>query len=92
MVKTWLTRQRLTLGAFRFRKLSVDFRHFRVFVFCHRAYSKIRKPRKILISSFFEALRLYLSSFEHSYRCFEHSGHNPKSDAQSHQGVLSIEA
>ena len=24
---------------FLFRKLSVDFRHFRVFVFCHRAYS-----------------------------------------------------
>ena len=30
-----------------------------VFVFCHRAYWKTRKPRKISISSFFEVLRLF---------------------------------
>ena len=47
-------------GCFQFRKLSVDFRHFRVFVFCHRAYSKTRKPRKIFIGSFFEVLRLFI--------------------------------
>ena len=40
------------------RKLSIDFRHFRVFVFCHRADSKTRKPRKIIRSSFLEVLRL----------------------------------
>ena len=44
-------------GIFLFKKFSVDFRCFRVFVFYHRAYSKAR--RKILISSFFEILRLF---------------------------------
>ena len=37
-----------------------DFRRFRVFIFCYRAYSKTQKPRKILISSFFEVLRLFI--------------------------------
>ena len=36
----------LALGAFWFRKFSVDFRRFRVFVFYHRAYSKTGNPRK----------------------------------------------
>ena len=43
-----------------FRKPYVDFWHFWVFTFCHRAYSEIRKPRKIFITSFFEILRLYI--------------------------------
>ena len=38
------------------RKLSVDFQYFRVFVFCHRAYSKTQKPWTIFRSSFFEVL------------------------------------
>ena len=42
------------------RKLFVDFRRFRVFVFCHKAYSKTRKPRKIFRSSFFEVLILFI--------------------------------
>ena len=44
-------------GIFLFKKFTVDFRCFRVFVFYHRAYSKAQ--RKILISSFFEILRLF---------------------------------
>ena len=49
-----------TVGAFLFRKLFIDFRHFWVFVFCHRAYSKTRKPKKIFRSSFLEVLRLVI--------------------------------
>ena len=36
------------LGALWFRKLSVDFRRFRVFVFYHKAHSKTRNLQKIL--------------------------------------------
>ena len=39
----------LTVGTFSFRKLSVDFRRFRVFVFYHRARSKTWNLRKILL-------------------------------------------
>ena len=52
--------KQLTMGVFLFRKFSVDFRHFRVFVFCHRAYSKTWKPRKIFRSSFFEVLSTFI--------------------------------
>ena len=45
---------------FLFSKLSVDIRHFRVFVFYHRAYSKTWRPRKIFRSSFFKVLRLFI--------------------------------
>ena len=48
------------MAVFYFRGLFDDFRRFRVFVFCYRAHSKTRKPRKILISSFFEVLRLFI--------------------------------
>ena len=54
---------------FLFRKLSVDFRHFWAFVFCHKAYSKTRKPRKIFISSFFEVLKLFIWSTFLSILC-----------------------
>ena len=50
----------LKLRLYWLRKLSVDFRHFRVFIFYHRAYSKTRKPQKISISSSFEVLRLFI--------------------------------
>ena len=42
------------------KKLSVDFRHFQIFVFCHRAISKTWKPQKIFISLFLEVLRLFI--------------------------------
>ena len=47
---------------FWFRKLSVDFRHFRVFVFCHRTYSKTRNPRKILLLLLFD-VRFFQTQF-----------------------------
>ena len=58
-----------------FTKPSFNFRHLRVFVFCHRPYLKTPKPWKILISSAFEVLRLFIW-FEHSSRDFVHSEHN----------------
>ena len=45
------------MGAILFRKLFIDFQHFRVFVFCHRAYSKTQKPWKIFRSSFLEVIK-----------------------------------
>ena len=46
---------------FLFRKLYVDFRHFRVFIFCHRAHSKTRKPRKIFYMLIFRGIKtIYL--------------------------------
>ena len=42
------------------RKLSGEFRHFRVFVFYYWVYSKTRNPWKIFISSFSEAFRLFI--------------------------------
>ena len=49
------------MGAFLFRKLSVDFRHFRVFVFCHRAHSKARKPRENFYTLIFQGIKtIYL--------------------------------
>ena len=45
---------------FLIRKLSVDFRHFLVFIFCHRGYLKTWNPWKIFISSFFEVLSLFI--------------------------------
>ena len=56
-----------------FTKLSVDFLPFQVFGFYHRAYSKTRKPREIMISWFFELLRLFMlfTALEHnSQSCF----------------------
>ena len=44
----------LALSAFWFRKLSVDFQRFQVFVFYHRAHSKTRNLWKILFLVFFE--------------------------------------
>ena len=55
----------LIMGVFLFRKFSVDFRRFRVFIFCHRAYSKTRIPCKILFSLFFE-VRFYALIFENT--------------------------
>ena len=72
-----------------FSKLSVDIRHFRVFVFYHRAYSKTRKPRKIFIGSFFEVLRLFIC-FEHFSRHFVRSEHNSWSATQSYQWAFTI--
>ena len=45
----------LTLGGFWFRKLSVDFRRFWVFIFYHRAHSKTRNLRKMLFLVFFSS-------------------------------------
>ena len=42
---------------FWFRKFLVDYRRFLVFALCHRAYSKYRQTRKILICPVFEVLR-----------------------------------
>ena len=36
------------MSGFSYRKLSIDFRHFLVFVFCNRALSKTRKPRETI--------------------------------------------
>ena len=48
-------------GCFLFTKRSVDFRHFRVFVFCNRAHSKTRKPRKNFYMLIFRAIKtIYL--------------------------------
>ena len=84
---------------FGLRKLSVDFRHFRVFVFCHKAYSKTRKPRKTSISSFVQVLRLfiYLEHFVWSVwslwsKNFVWSELNFQIVAQSYQGELTTEA
>ena len=74
------------MGGFWFRNFSGDFRTFWVFAFCHRAYSKTRKPRKILISSFLKVLRLF-STFH-----FVRWGCNSQSVAPIHQGKLNIEA
>ena len=54
--------------------------------FCHRAYSKTWKPRKIFTRSFFD----YLSNFEHSPRHFVLSKHNLQSVAQSYQWAFTI--
>ena len=77
------------MGAFLFRNLFIDFRHFRVSVFCHGAYSKTRKPRKIFRSSFLEVLRLVIS-FEHFTRHFVRSRCNSQSVAQSYQLAFTI--
>ena len=84
-------RKAFTLGAFWFRKLCVGFRHFRVFAFCHRAYSKTRKPRKIFSSSVFEVLSLIIC-FEHFAKHFACSRQNSQGVTQSYQGALTIEA
>ena len=47
---------------FWFRKLSDDFRHFWVFVFCHRAYSKTQKPETFK-NTFFTDLWATASEF-----------------------------
>ena len=44
-------------------KFFVDFRHFRVFAFSHRAFSKTRKPRKIFIYQGIKIIYLILSTF-----------------------------
>ena len=75
---------------FLFIKLSLNFRHFRVFVFCHRAYLKKRKPQKIFTSSFFEALRRYLSDLNHFFKDFVCSAHNSESVAQSCELAFTI--
>ena len=41
-------------GCFLFRKLSVNFQHFRVFVFYHRTHSKTRNLRKVSFLLIFE--------------------------------------
>ena len=80
------------MGAFLFRKLSIDFRHFRVFVFFyHRAYSKTHKSRKIFRSSVFEELSLIIC-FEHFSKHFVCSRQNSQGVAQNYQGALTIEA
>ena len=71
------------MGVFLFRNLSIDIRHFRVFVFCHRAYSKTRKPQKISRSSIFDVLRLIMLRL-----CVKAN----QGIAQSYQGTLTIEA
>ena len=58
------------MSVFLFGKLSIDFRYFRVFIFCHGAYSKTRKPQKIFRSSFLEVLRL-IASIGASIKCFQ---------------------
>ena len=46
---------------FWFRKLSVDFWRFRVFVFCHRAHSETRKLRKNFYKFIFRGIKtIYL--------------------------------
>ena len=80
-----------TLGAFWFRKVCVDLRHFRVFAFCHRAYSKTRKPREIFRSSVFEVSSLIIC-FEHFAKYFVCSRQNSQGVTQSYQGALTIEA
>ena len=73
---------------FWFRKFSVDFRLFQVFVFCHRAYSKFRKPRKskilcvqdttlkVLLAVIKENLRLkFESSFLNYNKIFKPKWH-----------------
>ena len=69
---------------FLFRKLSIEFRHFWVFVFYHMAYSKTRKPRKIFISSLFKIIKLYIW-FKNFSKHFMWSGHNSQNVAQSYQ-------
>ena len=48
--------QMLAMGIFGFTKFTIDFRGFRVLVFCHRAYHraywKTQKQRKILVCYF----------------------------------------
>ena len=78
------------MGVFWFRNFSGDFQSFWVFAFCHRTYSKTRKPRKILIRSFLKVLRL--SIFEHFSKHFVRWGRNSQSVAQIHQSELNIEA
>ena len=75
---------------FWFRKLSVDFRDFWVFIFCHRANLKTQKPQKIFRSSFFEVLTL--SDFEYFPKNFRCSRQNSEGAAQSYQGALTIKA
>ena len=72
------------MSVFSFKKPSVDLRHFRVFAFCHRAYSKTRNPRKIFISTFFEELRVFIW-FWALFRYFVHSGHNSQFVTDSYQ-------
>ena len=76
------------MGAFLFKKHFIDFRHFRVFVFCHRAYSKTQKPRKIFRSSFFEVLSLFIwfSSTFLSILCVQDK--NSQGVAQCYQRAL----
>ena len=57
--------------------------------FCHGAYLKTRKPRKIFRSSFLEVLRLVIS-FEHFTRHFVRSRCNSQSVAQSYQLAFTI--
>ena len=68
------------MRVFLLRKLSVDFWHFWVFVFCHRVW--LKKKQKIFINSFFEVLRLFTCS-EHFSKHFVCSGHNTQNVAQS---------
>ena len=50
------------MGVFWFRKLCVDFQRFRVFVFCHRAYSKTQNPRKKFFLLFYN-VGFFLNKF-----------------------------
>ena len=53
----------LAIIIFWFRKLSVNFRHFHVFLLEHRAYWKTWKSRKILFCCFFKASTLFQQTF-----------------------------
>ena len=77
------------MDAFLFRKLFIDFQHFQVFVFCHKAYLKTWKPQKIFRSSFLDVLKLVIY-FEHFTRCFVRSRCNSQSVAQSYQLAFTI--
>ena len=70
------------MGAFLFRKLSIDIRLFRAFVLCNRAYLKTWKSRKISRSSIFEVLSLIMLRL-----CVKAN----QGVAQSYQGALTIE-
>ena len=50
------------MSDFWFRKLCVDFQRFRVFVFCHRAYSKTQNPRKKFLLLFYN-VGFFLNKF-----------------------------
>ena len=69
-------------GCFLIQKFFWRFRSFRVFTFCHRAYSKTRKPRTNLLSSFLKIF-LYLKTIYLISRNFVSSVNISQSIAQS---------